>query len=291
MKKINAFIIISIFLFLSLITNTFALTAEELNKLPQEEARKIPILKALPVLGMSQKTFIFLIEDCFIDLRYLFKKPSGKPSAELTSAIKQFQSDIGHKPTGVMLMGEWEELAKRNGLMGFVPIYPGGFHVINVGDLVSVEGTWIFENEDNADPIQKTKIICHKSSGRCWMATARVSMPGTSSFGTYMAQLYVDIEEYPITKWSNYEVQAENDDSRCVSYTLTINTQKKAVHMFRRGKGNKGCERIAESPSILKLVDGFNVGYKYYQDRNKKISDVRSSAYQKWMKELISSEK
>jgi len=291
MKKTNTFFLLGIFLFLSLLTNVFALTEEELNKLPPEEARKIPILKALPALGMSQKTFLFMIEDCLIDLRYLFKKPSGQLSDELISAIKQFQSDIGQKPTGIMLMGEWEELTKRHGLIGFVPIYPGGFHVIGVADLVSAEGTWVFEKEDNADPIQKTKIICHKPSGRCWMATARVSMPGKSIFGMDMASLYVDIEEWPITKWSSYEVQAENDDSQCVSYTLTINIKNKEAHMFRRGKGNKDCEGIAESPSILKLVDGFDVGYKYYQDRNNKISDIRSSAFQKLVKELLSNKK
>ena len=115
------------------------------------EIRKIPILKALPALGMSKKTFIFLIGECLIDLRYLFKKPTGQQSDDLISAIKRFQSDIGQEPTGIMLMGEFEELTKRQSLLGFIPIYPGGFHVNKVGDLVSVEGTWIFENEENAD--------------------------------------------------------------------------------------------------------------------------------------------
>lgn len=292
MKKPSAFIVLCIFVFLSLVTNVPALTEEELDKLPPEKARMIPMLKVLPaLLNTSQKTFLFSIENCLIDLRYLFKKPTGQLSDELTSAIKQFQSDIGQEPTGIMLMGEFEELTKRHDLIDFVPIYPSGFNVIGVGGLVSAHGTWVFENEDNADPIQTTKIICYKPSGRCWMSTAKVSMPGTSTFGMNMASLYVDIEEWPVTKWGTYEVQAENDDSQCVSYTLTINIKNKETHMFRRGKGIQGCEGIAESPSILKLVDGFHVGYEYYQDRNKNLSNIRSSAFQKLVKEMHSNEK
>jgi hypothetical protein len=265
---------------ISFVANSATLTKEQINKLSKEKARILPAKELFSAVGISDKEFIFLVENMLLDLRYLFKRPTGKPSTELTAAIKQFQLDIGHKQTGILLAEEFEELGKRYDLIGFIPIYPSSTHILRVGNLVSAKGTWVFEKDSIANPIQTTDIICQKTSGKCWVATAEISMNSGNAY------LSVDIEEWIITKWNDYEVQAENDNSRCVNYTLTINTKNKEAYMFRRGKGISGCEGIAESPSILKLVDGFDVGYKYYHERLKKRSEILSSAFRKQINDL-----
>jgi len=83
-----------------------------------------------------------------------------------------------------------------------------------------------------------------------------------------------------ISKWTEYEVQAENDDAVCVSYTLSINPMKKEAFLFRRGKGGNNCKGIAESPQILKLEGGFKVGQEFWCNRNKEAAKARSSKYQ-----------
>ena len=54
------------------------------------------------------------------------------------------------------------------------------------------------------------------------MATARVSIYNGND-----ATLYVDIDEWIISKWTENEIQAENDNAACVTYTLSIFPMKK----------------------------------------------------------------
>jgi hypothetical protein len=117
------------------------------------------------------------------------------------------------------------------------------------------------------------------------MTTARLSLPGdTSSDGS--AYLYLDTDDFSVTKWTENEVVAENDSSLCVAYTLSINSQKNEASMFRRAKG-KGCDGISEAPQIMKLVDGFKHIFDFWSDRNRKINEVRSSRFQRHIKALF----
>lgn len=259
------------------------ITNDELNNMPKEKARQIPVTETLSAMEIKEPDFFFVLENCLIDLRYFYREPTGRPSPQLTDAIKAFQTDIGHKPTGSLLMGEFEELARRHTTLVVVPIYTGGFHVFSLGDLVSAEGTWVFQDGSGVDPIQTSKIHCRKDTRLCSMVTARISVPdGGNVFGTDSGSLFLDTEDWAITKWSDYEVQAESDSAKCVSYTLTINIQKKEAHMFRRGKWASYCKGIAETPQILTLVDGFKVAYDFWQARNAKTAKLRSSTFRKF---------
>ena len=147
------------------------------------------------------------------------------------------------------------------------------------------QGTWVFEGDAIADPVQTTEIVCQRSSRNCSMATVRLNMPENTAFDN-SAYIYLDTDDFSITKWTESEVVSENESSKCIAYTLVINTKKKEASMFRRAKG-KGCAGIAESPQIMKLVDGFQPVFKYWRDRNHKINEMRSSSFQREMKALF----
>lgn len=290
MKNLYFFLtVVSLFVtacFLSMVSNSFALTESEFNNLPPEKLKILPMQEAMSAMGTSDEMYYFILESSLLDLRYFYKEPSGKLTPDLIKAIKEFQSDIGHKATGVLTMEQFEILTKRHNMLTGVQTYPGNVDVqiTNVDSYLVANGTWVFENDKQADQLQTSKIICSRPSSICNMATARISMHG-DNLGDE-ASLYVDIEDWNITKWTEHEVQAENDDALCVSYTLSINYSKKEAFMFRRGKGGPSCEGIAESPQILKLVGGFDVGNKYWSERREETNKVRSSTYQKLLKNL-----
>lgn len=258
----------------------FALTEEELNNLPKEKIKAIPAIEVMMAMGISEKEFYLVLEYILRDLKYCYKEPEDNFSQEVKKAIKLFQSDIGHKSNGILTAEQFEVLRERHNLISEIEIYPGTVdkRITKVGDYLEAEGTWVFENDIQADPLQTSQINCSRHSGKCFMATAKISV------GLFHAKneasLYVDIDEFIITKWTEYEIQAENDDAVCVSYTLSINPMKKEAFLFRRGKGGTNCKDIAESPQILKLEGGFKVGQEFWRKRNEDRAKVRSSKYQ-----------
>jgi hypothetical protein len=90
------------------------MTAEQLNKLDRKEAEAFPVEQALPALGLQEQGFYAMTENALLTLRYLIAVPTGKPSPQLTSAMKAFQADLGHRDTGILLIGEYFELMTRS---------------------------------------------------------------------------------------------------------------------------------------------------------------------------------
>lgn len=260
-------------------TDPQPLTREQLNKLDRAEANSLPVLRVLPAIGegMSEQSFYALVELELLHLRYLLAPPTGRASPQLTEAIKAFQRDLGQEDTGTLLFGEWEELMRRVGRVEPTPIYPDVASVIAVGDLARAEGTWVFESDDpmytQANPIQTTVIECNRRVGTCVDATAVIW------YREGAADLSVDLQTWHITKWSDSEIVAENDDARCVSYTLSINRHAKAASAFRRGKGTPGCEAFSTSPQILHLVNGLDVALEFFRKRDQAASEFISSGF------------
>lgn len=254
------------------------LTGEQLNKLDRAEAYNLPALRVLPIgKGISDQVFYGMVETALLDLRYLIAPPTGKPSPQLTEAIKLFQRDIGHKETGSLLFGEWDELGRRARRLEPIPIYLGSASVIAFGDLAKVEGTWVFDSDDpvytQAYPIQTTTIECNRRTGTCTDATAVIGYEADSA----ILSVYLDI--WRITKWSDSEIVAENDQAECMSYTLSINLPTKKVSAFRRGKGTAGCEAFSTSPQITRLVDGLDVSQHFFQQRDQEANQLRNPRF------------
>ena len=129
----------------------------------------------------------------------------------------------------------------------------------------SAKGTWAFEGDSQAQPMQTSDIRCSRESasgGDIWVAeVARGFNEGSPHY------LTVTPEYFSVTKWNEDEVLAENDSPRCVTYTLSISLRKKEAHLFRRGKQQEGCEGIATRPQILNLVDGSKVATDFYDKK------------------------
>jgi hypothetical protein len=91
--------------------------------------------------------------------------------------------------------------------------------------------------------------------------------PPDDQFFSNAGTLDLSLQTWSISKWSDSEILAENDDAECVSYTLSINLRTKQASGFRRGKGTPGCEAFSTSPKIIRLVSGEGVSNEYFQKR------------------------
>ncbi len=264
------------------------LTKEEIEKLPKEELLNLPAIEILSK-AMGQKNFdsvfILFMESMLSDLKFYNKLLSGKQSLELDKAIKDFQKSIKSKPTGILLVREFDELTNRIDQLNPKLITASRASVINVDNLVHAQGTWVFEHGSQASPIQTSKIHCNKQNMQCIEAVAEITNFDSGSGGEILS-LYIDYLD--ITKWDVNEVVAEESSSLCVAYTLTINLKEKKAFKFRRRKAevDEMCKGIATKPQILKLVDGFKVGWDFHKKREKKALEVINPEYTKHIEKL-----
>ena len=150
-----------------------------------------------------------------------------------------------------------------------------------VGDLVRASGTWVFESDTQANPIQSTVIECNHRLGTCADATASIVYRDDAG------NLSVDLKTWKITKWSDSEIVAEDDQSQCVSETLAINIRAKQASIFHRSKGTSGCEAFSPTPQILRLVDGFDISYRFFQKREEEARKLKNPAFTSSLKSLL----
>lgn len=282
-KFLSVYILLALFSGSGIAKDFKQMSKSELDALPKEALLKLPAIELLTRdLSIEHKrpidkyVAVFLIEQQLYDLRYYLAIPQGKESDFLRDAIKKFQGAIGEPITGTLLFKEMIVLGEKWKMVVHQDIYPPGRFVQGGSVFVSARGTWVFENDRQSSPIQTSLIKCTKSSKEC------VEVNSSITDGS----LSLTEDTYEVTKWTKDEVVAENDSPSCVSYTLTVNLNKKEAHLLRRGKGGSGCAGIATKPQILRLENGFTVGYAYRRERETNSLTAYNPEYAKSLQHL-----
>ena len=132
------------------------------------------------------------------------------------------------------------------------------FNVWEWDSSVDVSGTWKIENDDDAHPLQTTKISCEKREKICRSHTALLSTLSSGLFSRPF--LYILNDTYDIIKWDDTEIIFVDDSPSCVSYVHSINRLTKQVTGLRTKKvpaQDDLCKTIFEKEIKIKLVDGF----------------------------------
>jgi hypothetical protein len=281
LHKIIALLVLS-----AVCTNIFgrdytSLTKEQFNNLSEEEKKSIPLDLFFGFIDplKNKDTHITMTEILLEQLHYYHQLPTGKVNKSLEKAIRDFQRDINEKQTGILTAGQFEILTKRAEKIHPIDIGLPGKYVWPSSVVVSAAGTYQFQNQDMAWPLQTTQIQCIRSTMQCNEVTATVGAtvdnPGHGLLSLYSSTL-------TITKWTDEELVAEDDTPLCVAYTLTINLIKKDVRKYKREKGAKGCEdhKLEGGAQLLELVDGFNLGMEINRRWNQDALKMYSKEYQ-----------
>lgn len=208
---------------------------------------------------------------------------TGKVDEETKKALYAYQRRMGLKTTRDLDIETFEKIEKDSSLLETDPASLPGYYFSDYlwDSFFSGKGTWIFENEkeDMAFPLQTTRIECYRNQGICFEATA-------SLFNNFLS---VDLEEYEIERWDNFEIVTGPYDYQCTRYVLRINRQLKSVKKIRTTlRTKKACKGVDAQDKYITLVDGFKVGNKVREDRNKAIRDAQSQyfkeAFEKFLK-------
>lgn len=257
-------------------------TPEQFAALEPEEALRLPALEAIDVFGWSRQEFVFVLENALIDLRYLYRAPSGRSSAALTAAVKAFQKDSGQKGTGTILVGEFLDLIQRGNEFWQAPIMPGPSVVSRKGEVVSAEGTWVSPDGDEPNPIQTTSIRCYRAAGLCAMVTARLitEQDSESWYHSAMMDLALEGRDWNIVRWTDERIEAQHQAGPCITYRLTIEVRRELATMAAQPTGAEQCRTEAAPPRTYTLASGYEVAARYWEERRERAHRLRSQAFQ-----------
>jgi len=266
----------------------WSLTPEEFGALEPEQALELPVVEALEVFGWREREFVFVLENALIDLRYLYRQPSGRPSEQLTAAIKAFQRDTGRKPTGTLLVNEFLTLMQRGNELWQAPIMPGPTFVTQTSQVVWAEGTWSSADAIDPDPIQTTSIRCYRDAGLCSMVTAKLMLGDEQNnwFHAGAVDLALQGRDWKVTQWSETRIEAEDRSALCVAYTLAIDLREQRVGTERQPTGAPACAGSAEPARSATLVSGYAVASQYWEARQIRVHKLRSPAFQKLVEKI-----
>jgi peptidoglycan hydrolase-like protein with peptidoglycan-binding domain len=261
------------------------LSDKEFDKLPKEQLSEVAVTDLFARIAKKQRgepvlarrVAIASVQIYLSDLKYFSGTPSGQSSPELESAIKAFQRDAKFKQTGVVTFAQMDLLKDRSAkITEQQPLSLPPKIVDGSKEFAMAKGTWVFEGDEQAFPLQTTSITCYRQTMDCRSVQAEVG--SYNHLGLYE-------ETYTISKWTAAEVVAENQ-AQCVAYTLQISLAKKEANMFRRGLGGTGCEDVATKPQILHLVDGWKVATDYYSERREAGLAAYERAYGETLREF-----
>jgi len=265
-----------------------SLTPEEFAALEPEQALRLPVVEALEVFGWREREFVFVLENALIDLRYLYRQPSGRPSEQLTASIKAFQRETGRKPTGTLLVSEFLDLVQRSNELWQAPVMPGPTFVTQTNQVLWAEGTWSSTQAPDPDPIQTTSIRCYRDAGLCSMVTAKLMLGEEADrwFHVGAVDLALQARDWKVTQWSETRIDAEDRSALCVAYALGIDLREQRVSMERSPTGAQTCAGSAEPGRSYTLVSGYTVANPYWEARQVRVHKLRSPAFRKLVEKI-----
>lgn len=258
-----------------------AMTPEQFAAMDPEQALQVPADEAIGVFGWKRQDFLFVLENALIDLRYLYRAPTGKPSKALTDAVKAFQRDRGVKQSGRLSVAEFMDLVRRGNEFWQAPVFPGPLQVDASSERVSIQGSWQPETVPERDPVQASSVRCYRAAGLCSMVTAKLLMADDDGgmFHNSAADLDVHARDFKIAQWSEAGVVAE-ESTMCVNYTLTIDIAGRSATLEGRRSGGDKCGATSAPPRRYKLIGGYESAAPYWAARQARLLQLRSHAFQ-----------
>jgi hypothetical protein len=265
-----------------------AISPEEFAALAPEEALRLPVLEALEVFGWRREEFLFVLENALIDLRYLYRQPSGRRSDALTAAVRTFQREAGYPPTGVLLVEEFMGLIQRGNEFWQAPVYPGPVLFTETAHGMSLEGTWMKQGGQDRDPIQTTSIRCFRAANLCTAVTARLVMANDEEgwFHASAIDLALGTRDWTVTQWTDERIEAEDTSSLCVVQHLTVDLKRQGATLRNEPQSDERCKPAAPDASEYRLESGYEIAARYWQERQTRAHKLRSKAFQQLVEKV-----
>lgn len=210
--------------------------------------------------------------------------------ADYGNAIRQFQTDLGDKPTGTLTVWEIHNLEKRAELqkLSEIQLLNSFFGYIDES-IATVEGTFVIIDDKIAYPVNHTTVNCDRKQGECYVDQMYVQLPDDNGWGgsNYYFSKF-DRVYYKITNWTKESIDATFvpilNDKPCRSTALNFNFATKEFYEIARNTGTD-CKVLdtvmpkLEKPRVSQIVDGKEVIAGEFAKRKKAAYDVLASSF------------
>jgi hypothetical protein len=275
------------------------MTIEEIESLPPEVVQELPAIQMFekleigPELDLPFDFWRFVIG---FYLSRLYYTPHIEGEEQIARAVEAFQRDIDADVTGILTLGQFEELNRRATRRFETKVYASNNAYVSKFEDYSVtaKGTWVLEDEQIGDPVNTVEINCIKPQDTCKIIQASVTLPSIDSTNdTYYLSL--DTQVYKIISWTDDEVIARPyQTNKCRATTLTINVRTQEVYEVTRNNNQEACKfgdlmelPPLEGPRIARLVKGYEATRAYWEVRTKQYTDYVNSTLRDKFKPLF----
>jgi len=228
----------------------------ELNRLKQDNPKQYE---------NSKRTATLIAQLLLGQLGYGVGPYSAVLDNKTEQALRDYQKNRNLTPTGDPLTFEtFNQMGKDMELINYNPVSLPTLHVYTEfweSGNVWARGTWVLGGEKMSLPEQTTLLECYRDRGVCTEATAIVSK---------RRSLTVDIDEYKIERWDDYEIVTQPKQFECVRYVRRFNRAQKTVTGLRSTTSTEGfCKGVEGKEMHMTLSDGYKVNWDLQQDVNK----------------------
>ncbi len=221
-----------------------------------------------------KKMVVFMTQMLLARLGYGIGPYNAILDEKTENALREYQKRRNLPVTGnPMLFETFEQIRKDMKFLNNQPVFLPGLSVyvddLNF-DLIWASGTWIRTNGKIPNPEQTSKIECWRNQRRCIEAMAAIDR--RSSFG---GRLSINIDEYEIERWDDYEILTKPIQFGCVRYVLRFNLVLKSVTKLRTTNRTEGiCKTVETREFNMTLSNGFTVYQKLLKKRQRAVKKL-----------------
>jgi hypothetical protein len=246
------------------------MTDEQITALPDDVLMGLPALEAYGrIVGANPVEFTVAIEEMLHRLYFYQGIPTGTLNADLDAAIFRFQASVGAEPTGILLLGEFEELTWRANQTEIPEIrLPRFLTVFSIDGLALASGTWVAQDFEMDWPVQTSQIRCNFAAADCTEVTARITERDGAA-----ASLDLEWVSWVVISWSSAEIVAEDDTLPCILRTLILSIETDRVFEVRQGKLTEECAGVSQEAFIFELMNGAEISQDQGVARRDQIRD------------------
>lgn len=214
---------------------------------------------------------------------------------DYTSAVKDFQSDLGDKPDGNLTVWQIHQLGKRAEMQKLSRVhFPDSFHSWIIEDYAFIEGTMAILDEQIAWPVNHVRISCSKVLGTCELDEIDLVFPDDTSWSQTYSLLQPTTISYEIARWSGDTIESlpDGDSKNCRNTSFSFNFKTKEFYFTTRNGGGD-CKLLTGSeleklkkPRISQIIDGNKIIEDSFSKIEKDAYNSLSSQFIKKVDEL-----
>lgn len=212
---------------------------------------------------------------------------------DYNNAVKEFQKDLGEKPTGVFTVGQIRDLDYRFSFKKINRInFPSRLSIYKEDPFAVVNGVIVHEEDRIDSDVDYVQLKCNKSVKLCELSYLVLNFPNYEARLGFMVIIGATVE-FEITEWNESIIYAKRKDTCSICAVDELYLDFKSEEFYRttgkttfRRKVDPVIDKKINGREIFKIVDGTEILDKKFSYIEEKSSSFLSSSFREKVKAL-----